>query len=344
MKKKLEADLISIAHRILKLKNKSDLLQLHQETQKLYEKLSVLKFVEENFGDVKPTIGLKEIEEKLETSFDEKEEAIVAETPKVSNEVFDVVNETTEPELKQGFENQEVAEEKQEIISEEQPEEENNEPVQEEEIEEEPKVEIQESETTTEPEAEKEPEFEPLFEITKEEEKPVETIVEEPVAAKESPRQISFEDLMGHNYSEPIFEKVSSIKNTVEETPVFEEKQEEKIEEPAIDFVKPEVEKEEPLSEISIDKHEYDQKPVSLNDIHSKTISFGLNDKIGFEKQLFGGSSEDMNRVISQLSTFNTFYEAKEFIEDMVKPDYNNWEGKEEYENRFMEIIEKKFS
>ena len=58
MKKKLEADLISIAHRILKLKNKSELAQLHQETQKLYEKLSVLKFVEENFSDVKPTIGL----------------------------------------------------------------------------------------------------------------------------------------------------------------------------------------------------------------------------------------------------------------------------------------------
>ena len=44
MKKKLEADLISIAHRILKLKNKSELVQLHQETQKLYEKLSVLLF------------------------------------------------------------------------------------------------------------------------------------------------------------------------------------------------------------------------------------------------------------------------------------------------------------
>ena len=57
MKKKLEADLISIAHRILKLKNKSELTQLHLETQKLYEKLSVLKFVEDNFSDVKPTIG-----------------------------------------------------------------------------------------------------------------------------------------------------------------------------------------------------------------------------------------------------------------------------------------------
>ena len=38
MKKKLEAELISIAHRILKLKNKSELHQLHQEAQNLYDK------------------------------------------------------------------------------------------------------------------------------------------------------------------------------------------------------------------------------------------------------------------------------------------------------------------
>jgi hypothetical protein len=27
----------------------------------------------------------------------------------------------------------------------------------------------------------------------------------------------------------------------------------------------------------------------------------------------------------------------------MVKPDYNNWEGKQDYEERFMDIIEKNF-
>ena len=69
-----------------------------------------------------------------------------------------------------------------------------------------------------------------------------------------------------------------------------------------------------------------------------------MNDKIAFEKQLFGGSSEDLNRVISQLSTFDTFDEAENFIEDMVKPDYNNWEGKDDYVARFMEIVEKKFA
>jgi len=38
MKKRLEAELISIAHRILKLKNRAELDQLQQETLKLYEK------------------------------------------------------------------------------------------------------------------------------------------------------------------------------------------------------------------------------------------------------------------------------------------------------------------
>lgn len=57
MKKKLEAELISIAHRVLQLKNKSDVEILFQETQKLYEKLAVLRFVENQFGDTKPTLG-----------------------------------------------------------------------------------------------------------------------------------------------------------------------------------------------------------------------------------------------------------------------------------------------
>jgi len=84
MKKKLEADLISIAHRILKLKNKEDLAQLHLETQKLYEKLSVLKFVEENFSDVKPTIGNSKIQELVNEALEnepEVEEVEVAVAP-----------------------------------------------------------------------------------------------------------------------------------------------------------------------------------------------------------------------------------------------------------------------
>ena len=70
MKKKLEADLISIAHRILQLKNKSDINQIYLETQKLYEKLAVLRFVEEHFGEAKPTIGQAEVVEKMKEFFE----------------------------------------------------------------------------------------------------------------------------------------------------------------------------------------------------------------------------------------------------------------------------------
>ena len=57
MKKKLESELISIAHRILKLKGKEDVNRMHEEVSKLYEKLSVLKFAQENFEDDMPTLG-----------------------------------------------------------------------------------------------------------------------------------------------------------------------------------------------------------------------------------------------------------------------------------------------
>jgi hypothetical protein len=56
-------------------------------------------------------------------------------------------------------------------------------------------------------------------------------------------------------------------------------------------------------------------------------------------KTPFGNSSEDYN-VLNQLITFNTFYETRDFVQEMVKPDYN-WEGKQDYEERFMDIIEK---
>ena len=83
---------------------------------------------------------------------------------------------------------------------------------------------------------------------------------------------------------------------------------------------------------------------MSLNDTLLKGINIGLNDRIAFVKHLFAGSNEDFNRVISQLNTFDTFDEAQNFVDDMVKPDYNNWEGKEDYGVRFMNLVEKKFA
>jgi hypothetical protein len=285
MKKRLEADLISIAHRILQLKNKSDINQLYLETQKLYEKLAILRFVDAQFGEVKPTIGQAEIEKQIEEVFN-----TIQETPPV-NTIPEVVETIVETPLA-------------DVISQTEVEENIETPVEKEEI------------TAVETPPVGELSFIPAFELTEEE-------TETP--KKQEAVQISFEDLLGGNYSDAQFVKVHSLENIP--TAI------------AIDL------EEKELIPVAVEEEEImDSKPVSLNEKLAKGIQIDLNDRIAFTKQLFGNSSEDYNRVLNQLITFDTFEETKDFIEEMVKPDYNNWEGKEEYEQRFMEIIEKKFS
>ena len=89
---------------------------------------------------------------------------------------------------------------------------------------------------------------------------------------------------------------------------------------------------------------EKNNKPRSLNDRLKKGINIGLNERLAYIRHLFDGNTADYNRVLSQLNTFNSLEEAQKFIDKIVKPDYNNWEGKEEYEERFMAHIENKFS
>ncbi|MEM1338838.1 MAG: hypothetical protein AAGF96_13855 [Bacteroidota bacterium] len=85
-------------------------------------------------------------------------------------------------------------------------------------------------------------------------------------------------------------------------------------------------------------------KKTSLNDTLIKKINIGLNDRLAFVKHLFDNNMDDYNRVISQLNTIDTQERSMAFINNMVKPEYNSWEGKEEYENRFKAIIERKFA
>ena len=66
MKKRVSAELISIAHRILKLKNHSETIQLQQEAKNLYDQLTILRFYEENFELVKNEISEEVLEAKLE--------------------------------------------------------------------------------------------------------------------------------------------------------------------------------------------------------------------------------------------------------------------------------------
>jgi hypothetical protein len=301
MKKRLEADLISIAHRILQLKNKSDINQLYLETQKLYEKLALLRFVDEHFGDSKPTIGQTEIEQKIEAAF----EAIENEVPvAITIEEISIPEIEVTPELVLEEEEQEEMTEMEEPI-----------------FEESEDLETLEDEEEEIGEEATEAPFIPAFELEEKEEE----LIEE--APKQEAVQISFEELIGGDFSDDLFVKVES--NTFQ-TPI-EEEPEVEIEAVAFD-----------LDEMELPEEET-SKSVSLNEKLAKGINIDLNDRIAFTKHLFGNDPEDYNRVLNQLITFNTFYETRDFIRDMVKPDYNNWEGKEEYEERFMEIIEKKF-
>lgn len=302
MKKRLESELISIAHRILKLKNKSDIDLLYKETQKLYETLSVLKFYHENFESVKSDVSEVILEEKLEQfsntvtlqiSEADKEEA--EPTPQINTEIE--VEEEEEEAIE--FEPAEamVSDEKEEAV--------------EEVLEEEEALEVEE------------PLFTPAFELEVEEEEEVEslpTAVEE----KEETKKIALEHFLGENYVDPVFVKPNEV--SLFSSEVKEEEKEE---------VKAEI-LSQPVIEVP--------KTAAMSDAMTKSIAIGLNDRIGFVQHLFNDSNEDFNRVISQLNTFDTFDEAKTFINEMVIPDYNYWVGKEDYLERFMEIVEKKFA
>ena len=171
-------------------------------------------------------------------------------------------------------------------------------------------------------------------------------------------QQIAFEDFLGESYKDPEFVRVEDTPKEVEQAAdlVFERKEEileeknevvekaaETIFERANELPIPEKKEEFSFGATKTVENQ-EVKSKSLNDRLTNGISFGLNDRIAFEKKLFGGSTDDFNRVVSQLNTFDSFEEASSFINDFVKPDYKNWEGKEEFETRFLEIIEKKFN
>lgn len=86
-------------------------------------------------------------------------------------------------------------------------------------------------------------------------------------------------------------------------------------------------------------------KVKSLNDtLVNKEINVGLNDRHAFVKHLFNGNSDEFNQVLLQLNTIDTEERSVAYVENIVKPEYANWEGKEEYEKRFMKIIFRRFS
>ena len=368
MKKRLEADLMSIAHKILQIKDKSDVSVLFFETRRLYEKLAVLRFVEEYFGDAKPTIGQAEVVKKMKHFFEEYDvfefpptnvipeivsDKIIIEQEEAADleNSLEEIGDASAIEFEPSFEIEEEQEEEVEDIETNIEEAEKLNAIEFEpsfEIEEEQEEEVEDIETNIE-EAEKlnTIEFEPSFDIEEEQEEEVEDfenniqetenasdiefetsfdieIEEDEISKNVEDTQISFLDLLGSDYSETKFEKLNQTAAIPPEI-IFDIDEESDIDE-------------EEIAEGS------DFKITSLNEKLAKGIQIDLNDKIAFVKNLFGNSDEDYNRVLNQLITYDSFEEAQCFIEEMVKPDYNSWEGKEDYEKRFIEIIEKKFA
>ena len=323
MKKRISAELISIAHRILKLKNHSETVQLQQEAKNLYDQLTILRFYEENFELVKNEISEEVLEAKLEGKQADIFERPIPVVEEIAPEKEVVVEAPVVEEKEEGT----PAEEEKIVVAE---------------------LIVEDDEDEEEEVLTTSMEEEPIEEEIIEEAPVVDSEVSEP-KAEEPAKQISFEDLLVHDYQELDFVKVedvpAEVANVVEAvfeapTPVVEEVIAEVQPEPVLET--PKVLEEEVKA--TFEKVSQEPRISSLNDRLNKAITFGLNDRIGFEKKLFGGSSDDFNRVVSQLNTFDSFEEAKAFVDDFVKPDYNNWEGAEEFETRFMEIVEKKFS
>lgn len=502
MKKKLEADLISLAHRILQLKNKSDVAVLQQEALKLYEKLSVLLFVEEHFGSAEPTIGKADVEAELfgtdavteekpseekpaeekpeaketsekesdadaeavkpseetevgdtdasgedetketsekeseeETTEEEKPEETVAEENSEDDASAEVAKETASEESSEEDEVAETDASEESDESEENPEEtvapEEEAEVAKTEASEENNASAKQEEETTAEESEDISEEKPseedtdISEETKNEETSeneseedkkhdINSVIEQLAAAKSVAEEEEFEipDIASPTFEEAANldqpEAIAEVEAALEfgsdpfEQKPDEEKKSDNLFAPSFEldfeakpvsneydkpapsftfddllgkdyadpvFIKPEELAEQQAEKERLEKEEAQKAPTfpedvfarrpfetesrstdfdkpiksTLNEKLSKGITIGLNDRIAFMKNLFNNSSEDYNRVLSQLMTIDNYAEARRFVLEMVKPDYNNWEGKEEFEQRFMEIVEKRF-
>lgn len=245
MKKKLEAELMSIAHRILKLKGKDDIDKMHKEVATLYEKLTVLKFAKENFEKDLPTIGSdSSFFGMLDMAF--------------NNKVSDNIE----------FEDRTYV-----------------------------NLDDSEHEDIMEPAIEK---IKDMVAQMPQEAQQIDTIFESTIPKKQFHRN-----------------DLEELTAGFEEIPEFE-----------------------PVTNGNIK----DLAKKSLNDkLKSGGLQIGLNDKLAFIKHLFNGEVADYDRVLSQINTTTSFKEAKNLIQNVVKPDYNNWNNKEEFETRFMEILESRF-
>jgi len=320
MKKIIETDLVSIAHKILQLKDKSDVKELLTETERLYQKLVLLKFYEDNKFRLEKDIT----SEKLIEIYDDKENF------EQSSDTFPLAFGTKQNiQFSSDYMSTDIIHELVEDSK-------NDDVVSVDEDLERLQSVIEENLATS--------TNEQISAINDEEVLPTVEVSENIERSAASPKTSTIQE-------EGLVDTKENQIQTLEIDPVFTMANEEL-------FVSQENTKTETktnnvlenqhfmnTTSSTVNEVPFHQVPINktINDAFNNTIVVALNDRIAFEKNLFGGSSEDLNRVISQLNTLDSYQEAVDFIEDLVKPDFNQWKDKEEYEQRFMQLVQQRF-
>lgn len=135
---------------------------------------------------------------------------------------------------------------------------------------------------------------------------------------------------------------MDTIKNMVTEMPESQEVNAlfTQIEEP--NFVRKESDKTQAKPEKTTTTAE--EKPIpNLNERFNTGLKVDLNDRLAFIQHLFNNSPNEYQRAMNQLTTFDSMEQAEAFIQELIKPDYQGWEGKEEYEERFSRVLNQYF-
>ena len=285
MHKKLAADLTSLAHSILQMKNKEDVFALKTKAHEVYEKLAVLACVEEYFNNTPNPEYTKDELLDLVKKADEKLDIEI----EIEN-IEDMTSSFSESEV--------------------------DDPI-------------------TKTEDLKDDEEQQLIES---EDKVIESVEEDFV---NEAIELTLEGDSASSNVQEEGDNLFSQSNEVIEEAIEDELETVEASNEEITLSLEDELKDTIAADVVADLFENAPKK-SLNDKVRDDIQIGLNDRIAFVKNLFGGSQEDFNRVVSQLNSFKTEKEAKKFINKMVKPDYN-WAENEDIEQRFMSIVERKF-
>lgn len=328
MKNKLKAELKELANQILQNDYETSASALKEEARKLYEKLTVLAFTEENLaGTSETTFGNEEVKTEMNqvpepqltefTGAEVRQEAELQEEPIAENQ------QAQEPEMGETT----AAGEQQELENEDQePQTEVNQEKKEEKA-------VQKNATVLQNQSNPSPTYEKDDYLPDGTEYNDSEAITEPNTEKikdivaQMPPETQKLDFMMDN----LFSRKDSLKTP--EKPVGEPKKD--FRDIGVDY--------DNLPNFEPVKKQEKERPRSLNDRLKKGFNVGLNDRLAFIRHLFEGNTADYNRVVSQLNTFDSKEEAIKFVQLVVKPDYKNWQGKEEFETKFMELVENKF-